>query len=43
MNKVLIAAIILALLFVLLRRRQKRCRRCLGRKPCALCTCTSGN
>jgi hypothetical protein len=43
MNKVFIAAIILAILFVLLRRRQKGCRRCLGRKPCALCTCTNMN
>lgn len=41
MKLVLLALLLLVLLFMM--RRRRGCNRCLGRKPCALCTCTNWN
>jgi len=41
--KLLIALVLLVLLMLLFRRQRRGCQRCLGRRPCALCTCTNMN
>ena len=43
MNKLFLAALLVILVLVLMRRRRRGCRRCLGSRPCALCTCTNMN
>ena len=41
--KLVLLALVLLVIMLLLSRRRKGCRRCLGRRPCALCTCTNMN
>ena len=43
MNKLILVALLVILVLVLMRRQRRGCRRCLGRRPCALCTCTNRN
>lgn len=43
MNKLIPVAILVILVLILMRRRRRDCLRCLGRRPCALCTCTNMN
>lgn len=43
MNKIILVTVAVIIVLILLRRRRRGCQRCLGRRQCALCSCTNMN